>query len=1266
MRKLQRLLSIFMCAVLCIGMAIPAVAVSAAVPQKGGDPLSGIASSDYNVWRYDSAESLGGVSATINTYVTKDGTRTTEMKYTVDPNYGVKCASTVYEPVGGALGLGDHRITTAFVGANKLIVDCNYIALTYLTTSTAKWGITFRNTGGAGSVKLTEDTSVSGGKWVTVYAPITEGNKTNMIARLNKSFGNMGIMWDGATGADEALFVREVVFFKNKADAKAYAAAAPVCYNGDAYVAPEDEPEEEEDETVDVSAARGEIVQDGNKIIYDSYDPFEVIDPKSYNIWRFDSADSLGNVSATMNAYVDKKGVRTEETQFTVDPYYGVKCAVTVYEPVGGLVGLGNHRMTAAFVGTNKLAVDCNYIAVTYLTKNSEEFGLVFRNTGGAGSIKLTEDTSASKGKWTTAYAPITDSNKTNIITRMNKSYGNMGLMWEGAKDERHPLYVREIVFFQNEADAALYAEVAPAYYRGEQVVKTLPKTEEQKQKLHLMGAVIAAMRGAKWAVENEKKTTAPLKWIEYEALFDMRSAAALDKTTTLAPETGVVSYVTAKNNEAAKLEFTPGNSELGYYRVTFTPDAVDSIDVDSGNYYAAVTYRSNTRAALTLTAGEDTLTVEDNTVASEKWQTVYVNVEANSDILSALASGNEKITLAWGHDAPSGSIEIKELVFFSYEFRAKDYEKYAPGYYNGLLDWKPRDPLAEIDGEIVIGFSSVNALKSMLNLKDTPNTVMADIEKDGIAAVQLSCDDEAQTTSRRFTFVAQPLFKAKLDPNNAGGYYAAITFMADGEGDIQMYRHAGGGSVFGTAVASDKWQTLVCGGPLNSAMVGTLADPTNYGSQFSFVWNNTEADTSIIVKEIVIFDNPEDAVKYGENAAEYYNYVAGYEKIDAPDGMGAPEAPLSGLSNYDKWNYATADALAEDGASLNRNAMADTAVFAKDPNFGVKSLKLTYSTKSNVNTYWSQTQFNIGGNKLLVTPNYIAITYLTSDTAEANISFNTMTSGGYGVIVGDTSGSNGRWATGYLALNDDQVAAVAARLSGGGKALAINWSNTKTNSAIYIREVVFFENEADVKAYAEKAPAYYNYAEDYSWNVEPLSGIDTSDYRMWCYESATALSTWNAVMQGGTYSYVSDPATGVGAIAPAHDGTSYAVNSKFNGGNWIARFGIDLNYIAVTYKTPGTAKVGMRFWAYNGASTSITSDTSVSGGKWVTEYVKIEGNNKDLTVSRLNQPNHFFLTWDNTAADQSIYIREILFFENEADVKSYAAKAPVYYNYSK
>ena len=196
------------------------------------DPLAGLDSGNYNVWRFDAAETLGTVSATLNAYTTKDGTRTTEMKYTVDPSYGVKCGVTVYEPVGGALGLGDHRITAAFIGANKLRVDLNYVAVTYLTTSTAKHGLTFRNTGGAGAVKLTEDTSVSGGKWVTVYAPVTSDEKASVIARMNKSFGNMGLIWNGANTAGEALYVREIVFFKNESDAKAYADGAPSFYNG--------------------------------------------------------------------------------------------------------------------------------------------------------------------------------------------------------------------------------------------------------------------------------------------------------------------------------------------------------------------------------------------------------------------------------------------------------------------------------------------------------------------------------------------------------------------------------------------------------------------------------------------------------------------------------------------------------------------------------------------------------------------------------------------------------------------------------------------------------------------------------------------------------------------------------------------------------------------------------------------------------------------------------------------------------------------------
>ena len=1267
MGNYRKLLSLMICAVLCIGMVVPAFAADvAAAPVKGGDPLAGIDASNYNVWRYESADTLNGVSATINAYVTRDGVRTTEMKYTADPNYGVKCAATVYEPVGGALGLGDHRITTAFVGANKLIVDCSYVAVTYLTECGDKHGLVFRNTGGAGSVTLTDDTSVSGGKWVTVYAPITDANKTNIITRMNKSFGNMGLVWDGASDANETLYVREIVFFKNESDAKAYAAASPVCYNGDAYVAPKDEPKTEDKPSVEV-AVPVEVIQDGNKLIYDSYDPFTVLDPKSYIVWRYESAETLNSASATINTYVPKNGTPTKEMQYTVDPKFGVKCAATVSEPVGGALGLGNHRITTCFVGANKLTVDLNYVAVTYLTKSNEQYGLVFRNTGGAGSVTLTNDTSASHGKWTTVYVPITGSEKTNIITRMNKSFGNMGLMWQGAKKATETLYVREIVFFENEADAALYAEVAPAFYMNEQVVKKLPKTEEQQLKLNLMASVISAMRGAKWAVEDEKKTTLPTEWIEYVALFDMRSAAALDKTSATHADSGVVTYITEKNEEAAKLEFTPGTSTYGYYRIAFTPDAVDGIDIDSGDYYAAVTYRADTEAALTLTAGTDTLTLTDKTAVSAKWQTTSVKIDAESDILKALADGNDEIALSWGQDAPNGTVEIKELVFFLHESRMEDYEKYAPIYYNSFYDFIPSNPLDSIKNEIKFDFSNRSALSGMLMLKDTDATIVANKQTstlvnekiDGIEATKIDGLAEGASNIHRLPFWSGPAAKNAFAANENGTFYTAITYMTDGEGSLVLH-HGGNGTegvgavTYCNTVPSDKWQTAVYSGTVGSKLMERLRDEYNI---VVLAWNNTEADKNIYIKEIVFFTNKADAEKYGEDAARYYNYKAGYEKIDAPQ-TAVPTDPLSGIARYDKWTFASADTLAADGATLDRTNMADTSLFTKDPNFGVRALKVKYLAKTGVNTYWAQVKH---GN-LAVTPNFVAVTYLTTDTADADIDYLTFGKGN-GSLLEDTSSSNGRWTTGYKQLTDADRTSIVNRLTQNGS-IAITWTNTDQDSEIYIREIVFFENEADAAAYTAKAPIYYNYAEDYSWQKAPLSGLGR--YDKWTFASADTLAADGAALDrtnmATTSVFTSDPMYGVCCLKAKYLAKT-GVNTywaQVKHGN----LAVTPNYVAITYLTNDTANANFDYITFGKGNGSLLEGTSSSNGRWTTGYKQLTDADRTSIVNRLTQNGSIVIAWTNTAQDSEIYIREIVFFEKEADVKAYAKQAPIYYNY--
>ena len=667
-------------------------------------------------------------------------------------------------------------------------------------------------------------------------------------------------------------------------------------------------------------------------------------------------------------------------------------------------------------------------------------------------------------------------------------------------------------------------------------------------------------------------------------------------------------------------------------------------------------------------------MTLTDKTAVSAKWQTTLVKIDAESDILKALADGNDEIAIGWGQDAPNGTVEIKELVFFLYEWRAADYEKYAPIYYNSFYDFIPSNPLDSIKNEIKFDFSNRSTLSGMLMLKDTDATIVANKQTstlvnekiDGIEATKIDGLAEGASNIHRLPFWSGPAAKNAFAANESGTFYTAITYMTDGEGSLVLH-HGGNGTegvgavTYCNTVPSDKWQTAVYSGTVGSKLMERLRDEYNI---VALAWNNTEAGKNIYIKEIVFFTSKADAEKYGEDAARYYNYKAGYEKIDTPQ-TDAPTDPLSGIntSDYGVWDYASASALSASNAVMQSGSYT----FTKDPAFGVRAIKPAHNgTSYSVNSKYSSGAML---SKHEIDLNYIAVTYMTPSTAQASITF-TAYNGANSTVTADTSVSNGRWTTAYVKIEGNNKTLTSDRLNQPNH-FFINWNNTKTGEDIYIREIVFFENEADVLTYAEKAPAYYNYAEDYSWNVDPTTLNFEGDKVIWSFTSESIGANGAQIMSGA--SIVNDPVFGYASakVTATMFQCRYNATSKFTIAN--------PRYVAITYMTPDASPYSLTF-AYIGGSHTQSGKLSISNGRWVTEYVDLyaealdQEKAEDALVSalkaRLNKApggNHVIIqVFDGSTniTPANLYIRDIIFFEKEADVKAYAKQAPIYYNY--
>lgn len=1013
----------------------------------------------------------------------------------------------------------------------------------------------------------------------------------------------------------------------------------------------------------------------GGTVTKEAYDPFDVIDSANYDIWLYESADTLNNKTdsfASLNPTVVKSGSteRTVETKFVEDPVYGVKCVTAVYEPIRKEYGY--YRFTTYNSGDNKLSVDLNYIAITYMTPEKGEYQLKFLNSGGDGSVVFAQDTSVSKGKWTTAYVQVDGENKTNIMNRLNKGGGNMRLVW-GSTTEGEELYVREIVFFKNEADVKTYAEVAPAYYNGEDIVVKLPRSEEYERKLMLMASVIAAMRGARWNLEEDRRTTNPLEWLDYAVLWNWRSnSEVLKGIDGFRNVSSAVSYVEYNNNSALKLEYTNDanyTETRGYYRLMFTPIKPSTFDI-SKDYYAAITYRSNKKSELKFfNAGGSSdpsytgpgEAIFDIVNTEESWDTDYVKIEAKSKLLDRLVNPNT-LTLRWSNQDQDGELYISEIVFFEAESSAQDYCKYAEIYYNNLVEEEkaPTNPLDKIEGEIVFDFSSKSTVQSMVSLQDDANVKTSkwvDAQIDGVSAAKF---DGLPTTTAglpyRMYFYTNDTARAQFNKKTGKDIYIAITYMCDASAPITFKHGAGADQVtFGKTSASTAWQSMAFDGTVTPKLRGRL-DGTGDGGTVVLQWENTEANKNFYVKEMVFFDSLADAEKYAENAPKYYNYLAGYKNVKPtiPD-------PLANIDpdNYDLLCFENVDTLknnntikASDGTGgvnvwLNPAAVVsgssiktDENRFTTDPTYGVKCLTTNYEPyRGSSYGYHRLTAYydyptSVGGN---LDYTHVAVTYMTPDSGNYDLKLSSSAAGvavqdkDAAIISTNTSASKGRWITEYTAISDTAKAAfITGRINTEGKSIALFWTNTSENAKLYVREIVFFNNAADAEAYTAAAPAYYNQMpEEVPVYTNPLDSI--SDEIVWDFSTVDTIKAaiGTNIDAGATSYYANDKRRNVSCVRfDEHE--SEASNREFNGINFNtsaaagAKFTGSTYYAAITYITTGTPN------KYVGANLSLTlgnpggadgyglffAQPTVWSNEWTTAIGKVEKGEDPVKVS--------------------------------------------------
>ncbi len=202
-------ISILLCAAMCVGIILPLGALTVSVYAASTAPLK------INLSGEDSL-GVGGAkitkardeAAAPSAYTTVDGVGFLELKYS-----GLESAARH----------GNYHVMVQMLSANSFNKDLKYVAVTYMTTSTAKASLIMTQGDDPDSkIIITDDTSVSGGKFVTAIAAQPLSNA--MLERANVP-GSL-VIKSTNTAADAKIYIYEVAFFATAQEANAYTSSA--------------------------------------------------------------------------------------------------------------------------------------------------------------------------------------------------------------------------------------------------------------------------------------------------------------------------------------------------------------------------------------------------------------------------------------------------------------------------------------------------------------------------------------------------------------------------------------------------------------------------------------------------------------------------------------------------------------------------------------------------------------------------------------------------------------------------------------------------------------------------------------------------------------------------------------------------------------------------------------------------------------------------------------------------------------------------------
>lgn len=222
MRNFKRIFSSVVFVALCLGMIVPAMfsCVSAA-----SDPLAGIDANSYT--KINFSNETQWVWAKVNNIEPSHTYTTYKNQACVKLNYNdVRSQGTNWTWMDSAKPEIEYMLSYGVRNKEALKTDQKYVVITYAATSYEASNLKLMYWGDAPAT-LTNDMSESQGYWVATD-PVQVTDKYYDRAKS----GYMAI-YTNEPGKSTELYIKEMVFFANEADAKKYSEAVPAAYNDD-------------------------------------------------------------------------------------------------------------------------------------------------------------------------------------------------------------------------------------------------------------------------------------------------------------------------------------------------------------------------------------------------------------------------------------------------------------------------------------------------------------------------------------------------------------------------------------------------------------------------------------------------------------------------------------------------------------------------------------------------------------------------------------------------------------------------------------------------------------------------------------------------------------------------------------------------------------------------------------------------------------------------------------------------------------------------